>query len=221
MHLTVQTANPDLLRFRVTLISGIVLACLLAASLVVFALTPQWARRVIFFPQVNTGKFVAEVRYLPEGGSAIGDIRFLLEDILLGPSNFGNDTVFPSATRLDSAMLEKNTLYIGFSTEIYRTRTGLFRPRERLQAVADSLYFNFPWLENVHFFIGGHELTDAPAWHHLDRKYDLARSLAPLVADLPNLLRTASRQPLFTSDVFDWNVYSFENGAVWDERILK
>jgi hypothetical protein len=221
MHLTVQTNNPDRLRFRLTVLFAVVLGGALAASLVFFAVTPQWTRRVIFFPQVNTGKFVAEVRYLPPEGSEAGDIRLLLEEILLGPSNFGNDALFSAATRLDSAMLEKNTLYIGFSKGIWQIRAGLFRPRERLQAVADALYFNFPWLENIRIFIDGNELRDSRALAYVDRKIELARSLVPLTADLHRLLRTAARHPLFSADIFDWDVYTFENGAVWDERILK
>lgn len=221
MYLPIQTRNPDQLRFRLTVLFAVLAFCLAAASIIFFAVTPQWQRRVLFFPEVNTGKFVSEVRYLPSGGSAIGDIRTLLEDILLGPSNFGNEAVLPAATRLQSAMLEKGTLYVGLSEGIFQTRTGQFQPRERLQAVADALYFNFPWLEKVYFFIGGRELSDARALRHVDRKFELARSLIPLSSDLHRLLATAARQPLFTADVFGWNVYSFENGAVWDERILK
>jgi hypothetical protein len=221
MHIPIQTKNPELLRVRLTAFFGVLLFCLLAASLVFFAVIDQWQRRVIFFPQVNTGRYVAEVRYLPGAASPIGDIRNLLVDILLGPSNFGNEEVLPAATRLNSAMLEKNRLYVGFSSGILQTRDGMFRARERLQAVADSLYFNFPWLEKIYFFIEGRELRDLHALHDIDRKFDLARGLAPHLSDLPALLRTASRHPLFSPDIFNWDVYTFENGASWDERILK
>jgi hypothetical protein len=221
MNLSIQTLNTDLVRHRLTVIAAVAAGCLLAISLIVFALNPQWVKRVVFFPQANAHAYAAELRYLPESGSAAGDIRSLLEDILLGPSNFGNDPVLPPATRLESAMLEDHILYVGFSRGIFATGKGNAEPREMLQAVADAVYFNFPWLDRIHFFINGRELSDARALRHVDRKFDLARSLVPLAADLRLVTRQAARHPFFSTDAFSWDVYTFENGAVWDERILK
>jgi hypothetical protein len=208
-------------RYRATVILIVAAAVCFLVSLVVFVFTEQWTRRVLFFPEVNSKKYAAEVRYLPPSGSALEDIRGLLGDLLLGPSNFGYAPVLPANTRLLSAMLEQDELYVGFSKEIFQTDDDPYLPRERLQAVADTVYFNFPWVRNVHFFIGGKELLDGPVEHLADRKLELARALVPALGDLPRLIRIAEQNPLFDTADADRNTALFHDGARWDESILK
>jgi hypothetical protein len=221
MNIAAGTLNLEKVRLRVTLICLIVLSLFFILALVVFLLTEQWTRRVFFFPEVNSKKYAAETRYLPRGGSEVDDIRRLLEDLLLGPSNFGNAALLPPGTRLASAMLESGELYVGFSKEIYQTESGLLIPREMLQGVADTLYFNFPRLKKIRFFIGGKELMDNPVFHQVDRKYDLARIMAPTIGDLSRTLRIVSRHPLFEPAACDRNALLFHDGAQWNEDILK
>ncbi len=221
MNLDLNLPATELARRRLTVILLVALGAFLAVSLVVFALTPQWTRRVLFFPEVNSTKYAAEVRDLPPGAGPIEDIRTLLEDLLLGPSNMNYAPALPPGTRLVSAMLSGDELYVGFSREIYRTESDPAVPREMLQGVADTVYFNFPWVSNVRFFIGGKELSDGPVFSLSDRKFELARALVPAAADLPELLRIAGRHPLFEQGTNDRNVELFRGGARWDERILR
>jgi hypothetical protein len=213
--------NPVLARYRVTIIAAIALFAILAGSLVVFLLTEQWARRVFFFPEASSRKYAAEVRYLPRTDSEIGDIRSVLMDLLLGPSNFGNAAALPPETKLVSAMLEGKELYVGFSKDILKTGGIPYFPREMLQGVADTIYFDFPWVENIHFFIGGRELMDDTVAHQTDRTLDLARRLLPTIADASKTLRIAERHPLFDPAAADRNEPLFHDGARWDESILK
>ncbi len=221
MNLDLNLAATELARRRVTVILLVSLGFILVFSLVVFALTPQWSRRVFFFPEVNSSKYASEVRALPPGARPIEDIRALLDDLLLGPSNMNYAPALPAGTRLVSAMLDGNELYVGLSREIYRTGNGSAVPREMLQGVADTVYFNFPWVSNIRFFIGGKELSDGPVFSRTARQFELARALVPAVADPAELLRIAGRHPLFGDVSSSRNVYQFRDGARWDERILR
>jgi hypothetical protein len=121
VNVNLNLKNPVLVRFRMTIVLAIALFVLLTGSLVVFLLTDQWAKRVFFFPDASSRKYAGEVRYLPRSGSEIGDIRAVLTDLLLGPSNFGNAAALPPETKLVSAMLEGQELYVGFSKDILKT----------------------------------------------------------------------------------------------------
>jgi hypothetical protein len=221
VNVNLNLKNPVLVRFRMTIVIAIALFVLLTGSLVVFLLTDQWAKRVFFFPDASSRKYAGEVRYLPRSGSEIGDIRAVLTDLLLGPSNFGNAAALPPETKLVSAMLEGQELYVGFSKDILKTGGIPYFPREMLQGVANTIYFNFPWVENIHFFIGGRELVDDTVAHQADRTLDLARRLLPSSANMAKTLRTAERHPLFDPAAAGRNEPMFHDGARWDESILK
>jgi len=221
MKLDLNLASPHPARRRATVVMLAALGVCLAVSLVAYLLIPQWARRVFFFPEANSIKFAAEIRDVPPGATPIQDIRTLLGDLLLGPSNLSYAPALPVGTKLVSAMLDGDELYVGFSRGIYRGETGAATPREMLQGVADTIYFNFPWVSNVRFFINGKELLDGSVLEAADRKLELARTVVPAMADLPRLLRIADRNPLFAAAADDRNAYFFRGGARWDERILK
>ena len=213
MKLDLNLASTHPARRRATIIMLAALGVCLAVSLVAYLLIPQWARRVFFF--------AAEIRDVPPGATPIQDIRTLLGDLLLGPSNLSYAPALPVGTKLVSAMLDGDVLYVGFSRGIYQGETGAATPREMLQGVADTIYFNFPWVSNVRFFINGKELLDGSVLEAADRKLELARTVVPAMADLPRLLRIADRNPLFAAAADDRNEYFFQGGARWDERILK
>ncbi|MBN2353435.1 MAG: GerMN domain-containing protein [Spirochaetales bacterium] len=221
MKIDLTLASTQLARRRVTIALLVALGVCLAVSLIVFLLTPQWTRRVFFFPEVNSIKYAAEIRDVPPGAAPIEDIRNLLSDLLLGPSNLSYAPALPPGTKLVSAMLDGDELYVGFSKEIYQGEGGPSRPREMLQGVADTIYFNFPWVSNIRFFINGKELQDGPVLDFADRKIELARALIPAMADLSKVLRIADRNPLFAAAGTERDAYLFHGGARWDERILK
>jgi hypothetical protein len=226
VDIRINVNNPALFIRRMTVILGVFLVLFFIVSLVFFLAIDQWQRRVLFFPEVNSKKFVSEIRYLPEAGRDAGNIRLLLEDILLGPSNYGNALVLPDKTRLLSMMLEDNILYVGFSKGIYQLDSDLFEPREMLQAVADSVFFNFPGVKKVYFFIEdqnneGQELSDLPLLHLVDRKMDFAKMLIPHLGDLSDTMRFLSANPLTPRSGLERNIFAFQNGAQWDERLLK
>ncbi|HEQ71221.1 MAG TPA: hypothetical protein ENN69_01930 [Spirochaetia bacterium] len=215
----VNTAIPRARRAAIVL--GGLLGLFLIVSVVVYLITPQWAKRVLFFPEVNTHRFVAEIRYLPPADNAADDIRLLLEDILLGPSNFGNGPVVSPQTTLVSSMLEDDVLYAGFSRGIFNTPAGPIAARERLQAIADAVFFNFPWVKKIYFFIDGAELTDGPIRQRLEMRNVFARALIGTLDDLPASLRLLSTHPFASSAAGDRNLYLFQNGVEWDPRPLK
>jgi hypothetical protein len=221
VDVSINVKNPILFVYRSTILLCAFLALCIILSLLFFIFTSQWTKRVLFFPEVSSKKFEAEVRYLPEANSNAGNIRILLEDLLLGPSNFGYSSVLPTKSSLHSVMFEDGVLYVGFSKSIYQLDNNLFGPREMLQAIANSLYFNFPWLKKIYFFIDGKALSDLPLLHRVDRKLDFAKMLVPLLSDLGATIQYLSTNPLSPVAAGRDDLFFFQNGAQWDESLLK
>ena len=133
------------------------LVVVLCASVALFLVDgADRRRRVLFFPSVTSGKLIGEQRYLPAQRSAEREVELVVRELLLGPSTLAATRIVPRGTRATSVLVRDRTAYVNFSDEMLfpdaSVKTSL---GQMLQGVANTLYFNFPWLRDVKLFIRG------------------------------------------------------------------
>ena len=203
------------------IISLILLLACLTTSLIIFFSGEQWGRRVLFFPEANTGRYKAEIRYLPELASEIDNIRLLVEDILLGPTQFENSALFPVGTHLVTTLLEDGVLYLGLSSQaLSHDEDIVLQSRFSLQALANSVFFNYPWLKKIYFFIDGKEVSDYAVHAQTQHILELGVRLLPYLTDLNKTLSFLENYPALQSFPFVKEIFLFGDGARWDERLF-
>ena len=115
-------------------------------------------RRVLFFPHIMTGKLVGEERYIHGTGSRQGNVKTLLEEILLGPAgNSGKTTrIFPRRTRLVSVMENQDEILINLSKEVVFQESDLPLSFDMMiRALMNNLVFNFTGIRHIAIFVNG------------------------------------------------------------------
>ena len=142
-------------------------ACVLVVSVLAYAVAGRReVRRVLFFPDPETLKLVAEEHFIPRARGSEESMRLLMEELLLGPASYELARLFPSSVALRSVSLRDRTLYVDFSTELVLDLGKVPLDLSRIvQAVANNAYFNFPRLRGVYVFVYGQipELDDIDA----------------------------------------------------------
>jgi hypothetical protein len=148
----------------VLLASAGLLAASLLISLLLFLLPgPLKSKRVLFFPRGETRKLYGETRFLPRQRSMEENIHLLLEEIILGPATPNSQRLVPQELEVESVILNQNTLYINFSREMIFAAASLnLTVAEMIQAVGNSVLFNFPRLKNLYVYIEGQLPDESP-----------------------------------------------------------
>ncbi|MBN1799157.1 MAG: GerMN domain-containing protein [Spirochaetales bacterium] len=147
-------------KFLPYLFGGLFISVLLA-SIFLFAFSENWAKRVLFFPHVNSTKIIGEARFLPDLGNQKDNVMLLVDEIMAGPYKYGNLPVIPETTKLKSAIIDNDILYVNFSKEVFKIdKLVLITPKDMLQAFANSVCYNFPGIKKVYFFIEGLPVSD-------------------------------------------------------------
>jgi len=142
-------------------IFGGLFVIVLITSIFLFAFSENWVKRVLFFPHVNSTKVIGEERFLPDLGNEKDNLLLLVDEILAGPYKYDNLPVIPENTRLKSAIIHNNILYVNFSKEIFNIdKLVLITPKDMLQAFANGVLYNFPGIKKVYIFIEGMPVSD-------------------------------------------------------------
>lgn len=213
-------ASEGAVRFLLIMSLILLLACLIT-SLILFFTGDHWVRRVLFFPEASTGRYKAEIRYLPVLASEIDNMRLLVADILLGPTQFENSPLFPSDTRLVTALLQNDVLYLGLSAQAYSHDEDIVpQSRLSLQALANSVLFNFPWLQKIYFFIDGKAVSDYAVHTQTQHILELEERLLPFLTDLNKTFAFLESYPVLQSFPLVKEVFLLADGARWDERLF-
>ena len=80
---------------------------------------------------------------------------------MAGPYKYGNLPVIPETTKLKSAIIHNDILYVNFSKEIFNIdKLVLISPKDMLQTFANSVLYNFPSVRKVFVFIEGSPVSD-------------------------------------------------------------
>ena len=142
-------------------IFGGLFVVILLTSIFLYAFSENWIKRVLFFPHVNSTKVIGEERFLPDLGKQKDNILLLVDEIMAGPYKYGNLPVIPETTKLKSAIIHNDILYVNFSKEIFNIdKLVLITPKDMLQTFANSVLYNFPSVRKVFVFIEGSPVSD-------------------------------------------------------------
>jgi hypothetical protein len=134
--------------------AGLLLASLLVSLLIY--LFPNSSKRVLFFPLGEDRRLVGETRFLPRRKGLEENIRLLVEEIILGPATPNYQRVVPQDLTVQNVILVQNTLYLSFSKEMLFAAAELNQTvDEMIQAVGNSVLYNFPGVKSLYVFIEG------------------------------------------------------------------
>ena len=142
-------------RFSAIITAFIFLLVVCLSAVHYFYCRDKLERRVLFFPTLSGTKLVGEERLVPlkKGEAAL---QVLLDEIILGPVLPNHVRILPKETRVTSLLWRKDSIYVNFSNHILFTDTETNYPCEDiLQAVGNSILFNFPSTEHLYIFIDG------------------------------------------------------------------
>jgi len=117
-------------------------------------------RRTLFFPRMAGRPSVQRVRYageerrVPVRHGVEARIAGLVEEILLGPEDPANLPLVSPGTRVLSVAAGGGTAYVSLTSAILNE--GFVVPPERqIQAIADTIYFNFPAVRRAFVLVDG------------------------------------------------------------------
>ena len=141
---------------KIIILFSIFAAFFLISLVFIAADADRRVERVLFFPDESGDGTYGELRRLPLRNDLAGDIELYVNELILGPANIDFYRLFPESVKLESLLLDDQTLYLGFSENLIITAetvplsfTGI------LEAVKTAVLFNFPEIEGVHAAVGG------------------------------------------------------------------
>ena len=141
-----------------------VAACVLLLALLVSAAayfgSPDRVRRTFFFPRL-TGRppaqkvrYAGEERLVPARRGMEARVAGLVEELLLGPEDPDNMALAGPGTRLLGVAAAGSTVYVSLTAGLLG-EGSVVPPEVQVQAIADTIYFNFPAVRKAFVFIDG------------------------------------------------------------------
>jgi hypothetical protein len=143
-------------QWKPLLISTTLFLLILAVSAVLFTVTGDWRRRVLFFPGMDTVRLSGESRFLPRSGELDEGIRLLAEEAVLGPADPTLRRYLPKELEIQSVVVRHGVAYVSVShhllegTESYRGTV-----EDALQALANTILYNFHRLRRLYLLVDG------------------------------------------------------------------
>jgi len=136
------------------------LTYLVIISLVAFGefLVSGLARRTFVFYSNLEGKTVVEDRMLRRSGDRETDIRYYVEEVLLGPSFPDLDPLFSRGTKLNSFMYRDTVVYADLSESAALPVEGSWNVFRSLLTLNEGIRRNFPFVGDVMLFISGNQV---------------------------------------------------------------
>jgi len=154
---------------------GFFLVVLLLLSLGIFFLAGnRKVERTFFFPEIKTQRrnsgirFSGEERIIPRQKRRLDNIRLVIEEIILGPLSHKHSRLVSPEVTLYSLVLDQNKLFLNLSGEILNSAPHSTLPPEvQIQAIGNTILYNFPFLKKVYVFIEG-QIPDFSVVHGED-----------------------------------------------------
>ncbi len=119
-------------------------------------------QRTFFFPEVKAPhrdyeeKISGEERVIPRQKRALDNIRLLVEEIILGPLSHTHSRLVSSEIKVYSLVLDQSVLYLNLSGHMLEPDLQVALPLEvQIQALGNTILFNFPFLKKVFLFVEG------------------------------------------------------------------
>lgn len=117
-------------------------------------------RRTLFFPRLTgrppaqTVVYAGEERRVPLRRGLEARITGLVEEILLGPEDPRNRPLVGPGTYLLSVTASEGTVYVNLSAGLLE-EGSVVPPEKQVQAIADTIYYNFPSVRSAYVLIDG------------------------------------------------------------------
>ena len=119
-------------------------------------------QRTFFFPEVKAphrdyeDKISGEERIIPRQRRALDNIRLLVEEVILGPLSHTHSRLVSSEIKVYSLVLDQSVLYLNLSGDMLEPDLQVALPLEvQIQALGNTILFNFPFLKKVFIFVEG------------------------------------------------------------------
>ncbi|MCR5284836.1 MAG: GerMN domain-containing protein [Treponema sp.] len=132
---------------------GILLVILLF-SVITYSIKLKGNRRTFIFPSVENGKLIVETRYLQKNPQK-DSITFFIDELLLGSGVERTKLLFTSGTRLESAFLRKDILYLNLSDDLMQMGDGVLDIEEGVELLKKNVRINFPKVKTIQIFVNG------------------------------------------------------------------
>ncbi len=124
-------------------------------------------KQVLLFPLDNGNGVNAELRMIKKYKTKEVRIAHTVKEMLLGPAILELDRIVPLGTKLQSLILNDQTLFLDFSKDFFQMDSGLSFPfSDRIDLIKRNLKFNYPFLKEVVITING-QLPGSP-YYSLD-----------------------------------------------------
>jgi hypothetical protein len=160
--------------------SGFILIVTLLFSISLYLLAgDRNVKRAFFFPEIGApnraleSKVSGEGRVIPSQKTAVENIRLVIEEVILGPINHSHGRLVSQKVKLLSLVLSRGVLYLNLSGIMLEKDPQVLLPVEtQIQAMVNTLLFNFPFLKKVYVFIDG-QIPDF-SFEHGQEAYNFA-----------------------------------------------
>ncbi|HAK46069.1 MAG TPA: hypothetical protein DCO79_09165 [Spirochaeta sp.] len=112
--------------------------------------------RVLFFPDEDGQQLHGELRRLPERDDTAGNIELFVNELILGPVTIDLYRLIPQGVKLESLLVDEDTLYLGFSENLITSaETVPMSFNSIIEGLERAVVFNFPEIKEVKTAIGG------------------------------------------------------------------
>lgn len=112
--------------------------------------------RTLFFPGARTSEVSGELRRLPRLDTTREDLRLLMREIILGPTEIRHGRLVPRGTQLRSVIVRDNKAFINFSEGIlFEAPEQQLALEEVLDVLRRTVRYNFREIDRVVFTING------------------------------------------------------------------
>lgn len=124
-------------------------------SLLIFLVSVQEKRFVVFFESYDEPGLFTEVRMIKKE-KTLDYLNFYLEELLLGPINIRYKAIFPKDSSLISYVLRDNLLYITVRSENAKIKE---LDTDKIHTLAlKNISRNFKYIKDLRIFINGFEI---------------------------------------------------------------
>jgi hypothetical protein len=143
-------------RNNLRLIFAALFVFLLVLSLSLYLTTRPWIPRVLFFPEVTSGKLVGERRFLPPRSGLASQIELYVQELILGPSDPLLTRIVALDARLRSVIARDGRVYVSLSRDVLEIQRGApLTFDQSLQTIANGVLYNFPGIRDLYLLVEG------------------------------------------------------------------
>lgn len=140
--------------------AAVVLLLAAVVSIVGHLAAVNRVRRTLFFPRMagrppaQRVRYSGEERRVPARRGLEARVAGLVEEILLGPEDPASRPLVSPGTRLLSVVAGGGTVYVSLTSGLLN-EGSVVPPERQVQAIADTIYFNFPAVRKAFVLLDG------------------------------------------------------------------